>query len=590
VCTRHPASWRLVCDTCGCSDDLEAQSKVELIKAASNRLRGDISAELNGPEAAFSDASMQLLKFHGTYQQEDRDRRKEARRLGLAKHHQMMIRTRVPGGVVSPDAYLAHDRIAERWGNGTMRLTTRQDLQLHGILKGDLRSSIREINSALLTTLGGCGDVERNIMCCPAPIVDGFRADLDVALTALVAELTPRTGAYHEIWIDGELAVDSRGEEHEPVYGDRYLPRKFKTAIALDDDNCVDVHANDLGLVAHRNAGGGLDAFTALVGGGLGRTRNKPDTFAAVARPLGSVAPEHVVALSRAVIEVQRDHGNRADRRHGRLKYLLAARGLPWFREQVQERLDFALGDPLPVTWPRVEDHLGWHEQGDGNLFLGVYVENGRVTDTPGLALRTALRSLVEIFRPPLRLTPQQNVIIAGIAPADRAAVEASLREHGVELPAQLPALRRLAMACPAIPTCGLAVAESERVLPDLIRAIENLADGAGLRDSPISVRMTGCPNGCARPYLGDVGLVGTTLGKYDVFLGGDPAGTRLNWLYAAAVPLGSICDLLSPLLHAYRAEGAGGEAFGDWCDRAGAEQLQQRFEPLGAAMAVGGP
>jgi sulfite reductase (ferredoxin) len=569
-----------MCDTCGCSAPTEGLSKVELIKAASRRLRGDIQAELGSGEAAFTEGSMQLLKFHGAYQQEDRDRRKEARRLGLAKHHQMMLRTRIPGGVVSPDAYLAHDRIAGRWGNGTMRITTRQDFQLHGILKGDLRSSIREINDALLTTLGGCGDVERNIMCCPAPIVDRFRSQLSAALGGLVAELTPRTGAYHEIWLDSELAVDSRGgDEQEPVYGDRYLPRKFKTAIAIDGDNCVDVHANDLGLVAHRDADGGLGAFTVLVGGGLGRTRNKPDTFAAVAQPLASVAPDQVVALSRAVIEVQRDHGNRADRRHGRLKYLLAARGLAWFREQVQQRVGFPLGAALPVIWPRVEDHLGWHQQGDGNAFFGLHIENGRVADTPEQALRTALRELVETIRPELRLTPLQNILIAGVAPSERARVEAILTRHGVVLPNAIPALRRLAMACPAIPTCGLAVAESERVLPELIRDLERIVDDAGLGDSPISVRMTGCPNGCARPYLGDVGLVGTTLGKYDVFLGGDPAGTHLNWLYEAAVPIGSICDLLRPLLRAFAAERTPGDAFGDWCDRLGADRLRRRFE-----------
>ncbi len=488
-----------MCETCGCSASDDELSKVEHIKAASNHLRGDISAELTNDELVFSEASMQLLKFHGVYQQEDRDRRRDARRLGLAKHHQMMIRTRIPGGVVPADAYLAHDAVAERWGNGTMRITTRQDFQLHGILKGDVRASVRAINEALLTTLGGCGDIERNIMCCPAPVQDRFRTDLSATLGELVAELTPRTGAYHEIWLDGELAVDSRGAEPEPLYGDRYLPRKFKTAIALDGDNCVDVHANDLGLVAHRAPGGGLGGFTVLVGGGLGRTRNKPDTFAAVAQPLASVTAAEVVAVSRAVIEVQRDHGNRGDRRHGRLKYLIASRGLGWFREQVQGRLDFALGEPRPTHWPRVQDHLGWHEQGDGRLFLGVHVENGRVADTASLRLRTALRELVAALRSPLRLTALQNVIVAGIDRSDRHRVESILGRHSVELEGVSP-VRQLAMACPAIPTCGLAVAESERVLPGLIRDIERLVAAAGLGGEAISVRMTGCPNGCARP------------------------------------------------------------------------------------------
>jgi sulfite reductase (ferredoxin) len=567
-----------MCGTCGCNEPDQDLSKVERIKAGSRLLRGDIVDELASAEPLFTDPSTQLLKFHGIYQQEDRDRRKEARRLGMAKHHQMMVRTRIPGGVVSPDAYLAHDRIASRWGNGTMRVTTRQDFQLHGVLKGDLRDAIREINQALLTTLGGCGDVERNIMCCPAPVVDGFRAEVAHWLAALVAELTPSTGAYHEIWLDGERAVESGDAEHEPLYGERYLPRKFKTAIALQGDNCVDVHANDLGLVALRGDDGSLSGFTALVGGGLGRTRNKPDTFAAVAQSLATVRPDQVVALSRAVIEVQRDHGNRAERRHARLKYLIADRGLPWFAEQVQGRVGFALGEPVPVTWPRVEDHLGWHEQGDGKLYLGVFVENGRIADADGVHLRSALREVVESVRPQMRLTAQQNVILAGVTYQQRAAVDDILDAHGVERATTVHPVRRLSMACPAIPTCGLAVAESERVLPSLIRDIESLVDSVGLANSPISVRMTGCPNGCARPYLGDVGLVGTTLGKYDLFLGGDPGGTRLNQLYASAVPLDSICALLRPLLRAYAAERRDADAFGDWCHRAGIEALRDRF------------
>jgi sulfite reductase (ferredoxin) len=582
-----------MCSTCGCEAG-EELSKVERIKANSNLLRGEIAHELESEEPAFTEASMQLLKFHGVYQQEDRDRRKEARRLGLAKHHQMMVRTRIPGGVVSSDAYLAHDRIASQWGNDTMRVTTRQDFQLHGVLKGELRSAIREINQALLTTLGGCGDVERNIMCCPAPVSDGFRAQLADVVAALVAELTPSTGAYHQIWLDGELTVDSReAAEAEPLYGERYLPRKFKTAIAIEGDNCVDVYANDLGLVALRDDDGGLSSFTALVGGGLGRTNNKPDTFAAVAQPLTTVSAEQVVALSRAVIEVQRDHGNRSERRHARLKYLIAARGLPWFREQVQARVDFTLPAPLPLIWPRVEDHLGWHEQGDGRLYYGLNVENGRIADTPTMALRTALREVVQTLRPELRLTALQNVIIANVDPADRATLASILERHGVERTEAVGQVRRLAMACPAIPTCGLAVAESERVMPTLIRDIEALVDDVGLGDAPISVRMTGCPNGCARPYLGDVGLVGTTLGKYDVYLGGDPGGTRLNEVYASSAPLETICGLLRPVLSTYGDERDDGEAFGDWCNRLGMVELRRRFvepsaviheAPVGAA------
>lgn len=566
-----------MCQACGCVAGLDGMSKVEAIKAASNHLRGAIAEELEQPSATFGEESVQVLKFHGVYQQDDRDRRSEARRLGLGKHHQMMVRTRIPGGVVSADGYLAHDDIAGRWGNGTLRVTTRQDFQLHGVLKGDLRATIREINGTLLTTLGGCGDQERNIMCCPLPVADRFRGEVLAAVADLVQALTPATRAYHEIWIDGEVAAGPPPEA-EPLYGEQYLPRKFKTAVAVEGDNCVDVYANDLALVALRDGEGGLGAFNVMVGGGMGRTRNKPDTYAAVAQPLASVPADRVVATSQAVVAVQRDFGNRSDRRHARLKYLLADRGLAWFRDQVQQRVDLPLADPRPLAWPRVDDHLGWHQQGDGRLCLGVHVENGRIADTEAARLRTALRLLVERLRPQVRLTAQQNVILAGVRPSDRATVDSLLSDHGVTAVEALPAALRHAMACPAWPTCGLAVAEAERVLPSLIRRISALLDELRLAGERISVRMTGCPNGCTRPYLGDVGVVGTTLGKYDVFLGGDPGGTRLSHLYAENVPLEGVVDLLRGPLTAFRDERRRGEPFGNWCHRVGMEGLRLRF------------
>ena len=569
-----------MCTTCGCTPLEDELSKVERVKAGSNHLRGTLAEALTEDTPTFNEENVQLLKFHGVYQQEDRDKRKEARRLGLEKHHQMMIRTRIPGGVVSPEAYLAHDTVAERWGNGTLRVTTRQDFQLHGVLKGDLRNSIRAINDALLTTLGGCGDVERNIMCCPAPIRDSLRDGVAALLPELVSALAPATGAYHEIWLDGEMVAGSAVPpgEAEPLYGEQYLPRKFKTAIGLEGDNCVDVHANDLGLVAYRDGSGALAGFNVLVGGGLGRTRNKPETFASVAVPMASVGTEQVIEVTRAVVAVQRDHGDRTNRRHARLKYLIADRGLPWFRDRVQEQVPFALGDPRAVAWPAVQDHLGWQRTDAGGWFLGLYIENGRIADTEESRLRSALRAVVESVGPEVRLTPQQNVILSGVREGQRDAVEAALREHGVAVNGELHPAVRLAMACPALPTCGLAVAESERVLPALIRRLAAMLDELGLRDAGISTRMTGCPNGCARPYLGDIGLVGTTLGKYDVFVGGDPQGTRLNLLYAESVRLDDILDTLRPLLEAFALERQGAEAFGDWCNRLGVTHLRDRF------------
>jgi sulfite reductase (ferredoxin) len=558
---------------------LDGLSRNESIKATSNHLRGLIKEELVEDTPAFGDDSEQLLKFHGIYQQDDRDRRKEARAKGLDKHHQLMIRTRIPGGVVSADAYLAHDDISRRWANGTLRVTTRQDFQLHGVLKGDLKRSIAAINESLLTTLGGCGDVERNIMCCPEPKADHFHERVHQSIAALVAALTPRTGAYHEIWLDGEV-VDSSEPEVEPLYGEQYLPRKFKTTVAIEGDNCVDIYAHDLAVVAMRGVGDEVRGFNVLVGGGLGRTHNKPETFVAVAQPLAFVAPDQIVEVAVAVVAVQRDYGNRANRKHARLKYTIADRGLEWFRGEVQNRLTFQLLPPEPLQWEPVDDHLGWHEQGDGKLYLGVFIENGRIADTGDVRSRTGLRKIVEELRPQVRLTAQQNVILAGFDPAQKARVDELLADHGIAAVDSIPHAIRYAMACPAIPTCGLAVAEAERVLPGLIRQIAAILDELGLAGERISFRMSGCPNGCSRPYLGDVGFVGTTLGKYDVMLAGDFEGTRLNRVYAPNVPMGEIPGLLRPIFIKFRTERELGEGFGDWVERVGFDALRAGLVP----------
>jgi sulfite reductase (ferredoxin) len=552
-------------------------SGAEQVKARSNRLRGTLGTELLEDTPVFSDDAEVILKFHGVYQQDDRDLRKEARKLGLDKHHMMMIRTRIPGGIVTPDAYLAHDRIAGTWGNGTLRITTRQDLQLHGVLKGDLKKAIRAINDSLLTTLGGCGDQERNVMCCPAPWNDRLHSEISQTLAALVAGLTPTTRAYSEIWLDGELAASNQPDPPDTLYGDQYLPRKFKTAIAIEGDNCVDIYANDLGLVAHASRDGGLAGFDLLVGGGLGRTANKPNTWPAVAVPLGYVQPRDAVEAARAVVAVQRDHGDRSDRRHARLKYLIADRGIDWFRAEVASRLTFELEPSRRLQWTSAEDHLGWHEQGDGRSCYGLFVENGRIHDTEMSGLRSALREVVETLRPEIRLTPQQNILFTNLSREQRSVFTAILDRWSVTRTESLPNAIRHSMACPAYPTCGLAVAESERAMPALIREIALVQQGAGVEDSRISYRMTGCPNGCTRPYLGDVGFVGTTLGKYDVFLGGDFAGTRLSELYAHNVKLEEIPHLLRGPLFDYARNRAPGEGFGDWCRRQGIAELADR-------------
>src|SRR5438309_2673534 len=408
-------------------------------------------------------------------------------------------------------------------------------------------------------------------------LVDDLHAEVQRAISAMVAELTPRTAAYHEIWLDGEV-VKSSEPEVEPLYREQYLPRKFKTTVALEGDNCVDVYAHDLAIVAMKRPDGSLRGFNALVGGGLGRTHNKPETFVAVAVPLAFVEPEQIVDLAREVVGVQRDYGDRANRRHARLKYTIADRGIQWFRDEVQKRLDFTLQAPEPLAWKPVDDHLGWHEQGDGKLYVGIYIENGRIADVGDVRSRTGLRRIVEELRPQVRLTAQQNVILAGIEPAQRSRVDELLEEHGIAAVEAIPHAIRYAMACPAIPTCGLAVAEAERALPGLIRKLAALLHELGLGDERISFRMSGCPNGCSRPYLGDVGFVGTTLGKYDVMLGGDFEGTRLNRVFAANVPIAEIPALLRPLFAEFGARRDLGEGFGNFVNRIGFDALRERL------------
>jgi sulfite reductase (ferredoxin) len=558
-------------------------SQVERIKEASSGLRGPLAEEVRNDSTHLSEEAKQVLKFHGSYQQDDRDVRRQRKKEGLDPAYSFMIRSRVPGGVLSPDQYLVHDRLAALYGGGTLRVTTRQTIQLHGVLKGDLAPSIRSLNEALVTTLATCGDVNRNVLACPAPTAAGLRREALAAARLISEHLLPRTRAYHEIWIDGELAAGG-APEPDPIYGKRYLPRKFKTAIGFPDDNCTDVYSNDLGfLVIPAEGDGGEDAplagFNVLVGGGLGQTHGKEETYPRLADPLGFIAPDEVVEVATAVVTTQRDFGNRSDRRRARLKYLIDERGLEWFRGEVERRIGRPLAPPRPVAVGAVHDHLGWHEQGDGRLFYGLFVENGRIADTEGARLRTALRRVVRDLRPGLNLTPQQNVLLTGIERGRQALVEAILDDHGVTRGAALPLVRRWAMACPALPTCPLALAEAERALPGLLEEIEGELERLDLSDSPFTVRMTGCPNGCARPYTADLAFVGRSLDKYVVYVGGNLEGTRLGEVYADLVPRERLVATVRPLLERFGAERRPDERFGDFWHRLGPDALRSTEE-----------
>ena len=552
----------------------KAESKNEGIKRQSRHLRGTIAETLESDATRFGETDIQLLKFHGTYQQDDRDHRR-ARSADEEKSYSFMARLTIPGGVLTAEQYLGLDTIADQHANGTLRVTTRQGIQYHGVLKGDLKPAIAGINQLLATTLAACGDVERNVMACPAPVNDEAHAAVMAAARGIAEALRPATRAYHEIWLDGERQATT--QEEEPFYGDLYLPRKFKTAVALSTDNCVDIYSHDVGLIAIVEDGA-LRGFNLLVGGGLGMTHNKGDTMARLADPLAFVLPEHAVEAARTVAAIFRDHGNRADRRHARLKYLVAEWGLERFRREFALRASFPVADPVELPAPHYHDHLGKNAQPDGQWFLGVFVQSGRIADHADVRLKTALREVVARFQPGVRFTPQQNVLLTDLTEAAVSEIEVILRAHGVTAAADLSPVRRGSLACPALPTCGLAVAESERYLPAVLSSLEAELELLGLDQEPITVRMTGCPNGCARPYTADIAFVGRSLERYHVYVGGRLTADRVADLYDADVKSEDLMSRLRPLLTRWAKERTADEGLGDFYQRIVGNETPRRF------------
>lgn len=551
------------------------RSGVEIVKENSQFLRGTLAETLAGDADHFSDGDKNLLKFHGSYQQEDRDARKNRTQTGVRKHYMFMVRCKMPGGKLTADQYLAMDEIAEKHANGTLRFTSRQGIQLHGVLKGDLKPTIAGINECLLTTLGACGDVERNVMACPAPDRhSSVRAHLQSAADLLASHLAPRTRAYHEIWLNGEKIeangkAPSPSEDVEPLYGKLYLPRKFKTGLALPEDNCIDVYAQDLGFLAETQ-NGQVVGYDVLVGGGMGMTHGNENTFPFLARPICHISAEEMLPAAEAVIKLFRDHGNRGDRKRARIKYLVHDWGVDRFRQVLAEYLQRPLVLPRGLEVTGFLTHLGWHPQGDGKWYYGLSVENGRIKDDGSLHLRSALKELVHQWKPTLRLTPLQDVLLCDLPSHAKAEIEQTLRKHGVIPSLELSLVQQLSMSCPAIPTCGLAISESERALPGIIDELETRLRELGLGNEPISVRMTGCPNGCARPYQSDIGIVGRSGDKYVIYVGGHLLGHRLNFEFADLVPRGEIVKTLTPLLVRFKSERAADENFGDFCARLG--------------------
>jgi len=569
-------------------------SKVEEIKENSNFLREPVATEILEDTTHFSEDAVQILKFHGSYQQDNRDNRVK----GQEKDFQFMLRTKNPGGFVPPELYLTLDQLADEYGNHTLRATTRQGFQLHGILKQNLKAAIANIIKNLGSTLGACGDINRNVMAPPAPFKN--RTDYQYAweYAQNIADLlAPQTGAYYEIWLDGEKAISAEENPEvkaarqsngnttnttihdsiEPIYGTHYMPRKFKICVTVPGDNSVDLYSQDLAIVVLTNKKGELQGFNLFAGGGLGRTHNKEETFARLADEIGYVDKADIYELVKAVVAVQRDYGDRSNRRHARLKYLINDWGVEKFRIKVEEYFGKTI-QPLK-TLPKFKylDFLGWNEQGDGQLFLGISIDNGRIKDEGSCQLKTALREIVQQFNLPIRLTPAQNLILYDIASTDKSTIQEILDKYNVITnPNEIGSLGRYAMACPALPTCGLAITESERIIPEILTRIRHLLDQIGLEKDHFVIRMTGCPNGCARPYMAELGFVGSLPESYQVWLGGSPNQTRLAEPFTDKLHLDNLESFLEPIFVYFKKSRQPKESFGDFCHRLGFDAIRE--------------
>jgi sulfite reductase (NADPH) hemoprotein beta-component len=543
-------------------------SEFERVKAASRLLRGSIVEGLADPlTGAISDDDNKLLKFHGSYLQDDRDLREERRQQKLEPAFSFMLRARLPGGVVTPAQWLEFDRLAREYANGTLRITTRQTFQWHGIIKQELKPTIAAIHHAFATTIAACGDVVRTVVSTANPVESPAHAITYAWAARLSEHLEPNTRAYHEIWLDGEKLAGE--DEVEPLYGPTYLPRKFKIGLAIPPLNDIDVFAQDLGLIAIIEQGE-LLGFNVAIGGGMGATHGDPTTYPRLGSVIGFVTPDQLIAVAEHIVGVQRDWGNREVRKHARLKYTLDHRGLDAFKAELEARLGFALPPERPYRFDHNGDRYGWIEGHDGRWHLTLHIEAGRFADVGARRGLTGLRELARVHDGDFRLTCNQNVIVADVRAADRERIDAIVREHGLDTYQKLSAIRRHAVACVALPTCGLAMAESERYLPDLLPKLEAQLERHGLGEAPILLRLSGCPNGCSRPYLGEIALVGRGPGRYDLRLAADFRGQRLNRVYRENIDEAEILDALDPLFARYAGERDADEGFGDFLMRIG--------------------
>jgi len=541
-------------------------SASEGIKLASNLLRGTIADDLKDTSTgAISDQNSALTKFHGLYLQDDRDLRLALKKAGKEKAFGFMLRVRLPGGRATPQQWLVLDRLAEEVASPSLRLTTRQTFQFHGVLKAHLKPLIQGMHQVLLDSIAACGDVNRNVMATPNPERSPLLQQVYEQAIGWSQYALPKTRAYHEIWLDEELVA---GGEEEPMYGPVYLPRKFKTGFVLPPHNDVDIFSQDLGFIAIVEDEK-LVGYNVVVGGGQGMSHGNAKTYPRLAEILGFITPDKVNTVAEAVLTTQRDYGDRSDRKHARLKYTIDDRGIEWFRGEVECRAGITFGEPRPYNFTTIQDPHGWHKNADGTWFYGLHILSGRIKDVEGWKMKTALREVAEIHTGDFRLTPSQNITISGVTDEQKPRIDAILERHGLHNENSRSGLRLNALSCVALPTCGLSLAESERILPEILEKMEVLLDENGLRDDAISLRITGCPNGCARPYLAEIGFIGRAPNKYALYLGAAYNGSRLNRLVAPSLTVDGAIEFLRPIIKRYALERNEGETFGDFCERA---------------------
>jgi sulfite reductase (NADPH) hemoprotein beta-component len=548
-------------------------SPVEVIKKASRGLRGTLAESLLDPlTGAIRESDTQLIKFHGSYQQDDRDLRAEREHQKLEPAYSFMIRTRTPGGVATPKQWLALSQLARWYGSGTLRLTTRQAFQLHGVIKKDLKATMQGMQAVLIDSIAACGDVNRNVMATPNPVENRLQQEVYEWAVRVSEHLLPKTRAYHEIWLNGEKLAGAA--EEEPILGPLYLPRKFKTGIVVPPHNDVDVFSQDLGFIAIVGKDGAEDGklvgFNLTVGGGLGATHGEPQTFPRLADVIGFLTPDQMLQVAATVVMIQRDYGDRTDRKHARLKYTIADRGVDWFKTELFKRLGYSLPAPRPFTFTTQGDRFGWLQGFDGRWHLTLRIEAGRIGDTPGKPYLTGLEKIAAIHQGDFRLTANQNLIIANVPASECMNIDRLVADHGLGKALFTTPLRRDALACVSLPTCSLAMAEAERYLPSFVDRVDDLLAKHGLRGIPLTLRITGCPNGCARPYLAEIGLIGRAPGRYTLRLGADAVGSRLNVVYRDNIDENAMLTALDELIARYAAERNKDERFGDFLWRVG--------------------